>query len=374
MTIPSTLSNILIEGNTIDAGYAGGGSPFTYTSLVTTSSDCRVFNNYFSGIQNSSPPTYSLMFIGNASCNIQGNTFIRSSNAIHSYISVIGSDDQIITGNIFDGYTVDGSSTINVSGLTSNSLYTNNKNQVGYAIIPLGTEKTATYGFTSGIITHAYPLYNWQNFDNTGSTNYTLNSLGVNDADVTSGFLYDNYVIKLFNSETSPTQQYFSIAIDITKSLPIGAKIIDAKISIFNPSSITLDYSGGSNNFSFALSASKNHSDVIDIQTHYSKGTTSWLLDHNATGSLIINSSGSEALLRSTYQIIEIPTLNFSGSLTDTSGTTTTVVNTNISSYYVVGNDSNIMARLHFFYKGSTTGGNTDPLILISPIVITYVF
>lgn len=372
MTVPTTFSNILIEGNTIDTGSTAT-SPvtvFTYNVLVSTGSDCRVFNNYFSGITNSSPPTFSMIIADNASCNIQGNTFVRGSSAIDKYIKVIGIDDQIITGNIFDGYTTDGSSLTNVS-VPANTIYHSNKNQVGYSIIPLGTEKTAIHSFTQGIVSNSLPLYNWINESNTGP-NFTLNSLGVNDGGVLSGFLYDHYVLKLYNAQTSPTDQYFSIGIDITKSIPIGAKIIDAKISIFNPSTVTLDTSS-INSFSLALNASRSHTNAIDIKTYNSTGLSSWMLQFNSLATLNIN-AGNEANLRSNYQTIEIPTLNFSGFVVDSLGNASSVANSDISSNFVSGNDYNITAKLQFLYKGTTTGNPIIPLILVSPLILTYVF
>ena len=59
----------------------------------------------------------------------------------------------MITGNIFDGYTVDGytpqATAPLVTGTTANTLYTNNKNQVGYAIIPLVLNNPAVIYVTS---------------------------------------------------------------------------------------------------------------------------------------------------------------------------------------------------------------------------------
>lgn len=361
MSLPTTFSNILIEGNTIDAGASTDGvttTQFTYANLLTTLGDCRIFNNYWSGITNNTSNTYMITMLGDA-CNIHGNTFVRGNSAITAYIRTNTSIDQMITGNIFDGYTPDGVTNTLVTNLSPNSLYTNNKNQVGYAIIPLGTNKSTLYDVTASIT----PFYVYNAIDFTS----LANTLGV-----TSGAFFDDYVLKIFEADASPLQRIFSIGVNLSSYVPSGAKIIDAKFSVYNPSGIALDTSG-TNQFSLALSAGRNHTDSLDTKTYQSSGISTWMLGFNASANLIIN-SGNEANMRSNFQTIEIPTLNFSGLQTNSVGSTTTASNADISSNYVSGNDYGLTAKLSFFYKASAQGTDTIPLIVMSPLIVTYVF
>lgn len=358
MSLPSTLSNVLIQGNTIDSGTSSSGS-FAYTSLLYTYADCRVFNNYFSGIQNSTSIAI-MCILNNCSCNIQGNTFVRGSNSIKYYIDAVGTTDQIITGNIFDGYTVDGISTVLTHNLTSNSLYTANKNQVGYSVIPLGTNKVSMFTYNGTLLAGA--VFSTSDVPPTTSTDYGI----------TSGDDFDPFVLRLYDDTVSPGSRVFYMSVDITKSIPVGAKIIDAKISVYNPSGIALDTST-TNQFNMFLISGLNHTSSIDIKTYDSAGISSIMFGYVSQAQLNIT-SGNEANMRSTYQVLEIPTLNFTGNAASTGNAAAPISNTNISTNYVSGNEYNIAANLQFYYKASSQGTVGTPLIIISPLIVTYVF
>ena len=76
MVVPSTFSNVIIEGNTIDLGSSSSGNtPTFYTYggpgsvpgqdgyLLLTNADCRIFGNYFSGITTNTTNNYMLGLI-----------------------------------------------------------------------------------------------------------------------------------------------------------------------------------------------------------------------------------------------------------------------------------------------------------------------
>lgn len=374
MTLPTSLSDVLIEGNTIGVGagtssgtpvYFGYGASASLQDgyIIFTNADCRIVNNYISGAVTQAN-TY-MMGLRSCSCLIQGNTFVRESAAITAYIISAGIDDQTIIDNIFDGYTVDGSTSQEtaplVVGLTATSRYTNNKNQMAWSIIPLGTNKTAIYKASNGSFT-PFGIY---------AANTLEASLNTS-AGAASGGFYDDYVLELYDSTVSPVQRYFTLGVDISSHIPHGAKIIDAKYSVYNPSGVLLN-TGGTNQFTLALSAGRNHLQSIDVKTYDSAGTLSWMLNFNATANLTINTGNG---LSTAYQVVEIPTLNFTGFQVDSTGTTTSVVNADISSNYVAGNDNGLTAKLFFQYQAATSGSFSPfiPLIVVSPLIVTYVF
>lgn len=378
MTIPSTFSNVIIEGNTIDIGSSSsGGAPTFYQYgthgigengyLLSTSADCRIFGNYFSGIATNNAGTYMIQLSG-CSCNIQGNTFIRGSSEVAAYINNVGLDDHIITGNIFDGYTVDGSTPQStsplVAGITANTLYTNNKNQVGYAVIPLATDKTALFKAdraSSGLSM----VFN----TNDGNPPDIFTDYGV-----TAGYLPDPYVLLIYNNMTVPiTQNYFFMNIDIGKSIPVGAKIIDAKYSVYNPSSIPLDTSG-TNAFYLFLVAGRSAALSIDAKTYDNASSTSSMIGYESDAILNIT-GGNEPSMRTAYQVLEIPTLNFSG-FAGVPGSISSLVNHDISGNYVAGNNYGLTATLQMYWKadGYGTASPLIPLIVVSPLIITYLF
>lgn len=141
MALSSTFSNVFIDGNSFDDGYAtsdGTSSTlYAYDNMVLTSADANISNNFFHGI-NTNTSTNTMISITGASCSIIGNTFVRASSGIKAYIfDTTSTIDQVITNNIFDSNTVNGSDDDVVKGLTIGSLYTNNKNQTGYVLVPI---------------------------------------------------------------------------------------------------------------------------------------------------------------------------------------------------------------------------------------------
>lgn len=134
MSLPSIISNAIINGNSFNQGIltADGVTPtiYTYNTLVFTSGDCKITDNNFSGASN-----VMLSLTGSGSSNIVGNYFTRGANNITAYINNTASTDHIIVDNVFDSTTIDGSSEILAVGLTNETIYRENKNQIGYAII-----------------------------------------------------------------------------------------------------------------------------------------------------------------------------------------------------------------------------------------------
>lgn len=144
MALPTTFSDTIIEGNTFSVGYYTDGSSVlsnTYTQLLNTSSESIITGNTFGGVTGGN----TMISISDCACTIMSNNFVRGSTAVSAYITASGTKDQIITHNVFDKETVDGSTETLVSGITTTSQYEKNKNQTKYAIKSLGMESYHPY-------------------------------------------------------------------------------------------------------------------------------------------------------------------------------------------------------------------------------------
>lgn len=175
MAISSSISNVIIEGNTFAAGVFSGNT-YNYSNCITTSADAKITKNYFSGMANNSTPLIVSNFATNndgysASCDVSHNTFVRGNTTIAAYIDVSNvHNDQIIVENIFDSPTVDGvNETLTLlPAVTSSSgpfvLYERNKNQTAIKQIQKSQYLTAS-GFTPTINQAERAVYT----DNTNS-------------------------------------------------------------------------------------------------------------------------------------------------------------------------------------------------------------
>jgi hypothetical protein len=135
----TTMSSVVIEGNTFDFGNFATDvnaepTAYGYNSCILTNADARIGDNYFSAALSSSIP---VQITGAATCQISKNTFVRVSTPLTAYIDISSvTSDQVITENIFDNPTVDGFNENLVSlppaGVSATSpfiLYERNKNQ-----------------------------------------------------------------------------------------------------------------------------------------------------------------------------------------------------------------------------------------------------
>ena len=155
MSISSTLSDCLIQGNSIDIGFSTSNgtstTSYTYPQVLQTNADCKILANNFSGMISDTSPTGTMIILLGCTCDIEQNHFIRGSNSILAYIKNISTNDHIIVENIFDSSTVDGASEILAIGLTSGTIFSRNKNQTKYALVSLFAEEkqwdTASYPF-----------------------------------------------------------------------------------------------------------------------------------------------------------------------------------------------------------------------------------
>jgi hypothetical protein len=141
MSLDVTLSKIIVDGNTFDYGsfspdgaLASPTTTFGYDWCIFNSGDFIITNNCFSGMN-----ANGTMIQLSGTATITDNTFIRNTTTISSYINNSGSNDFIVTGNIFDNPTVDGTNENIVVGFTSSSIFEQNINQTAY----MGIHKVA---------------------------------------------------------------------------------------------------------------------------------------------------------------------------------------------------------------------------------------
>lgn len=216
MSAPTTITNILIEGNTFDFGSSTVDetttTSYSYTTCLNITADVNLVNNYISGIVTGAS---NIMSINSGYGNISGNTFVRGSNTIGAYITATGSIDQTIKDNIFDSPTVDGTTETLVTGLTGGSFYGQNKNQTGYVAVPFDTD-SQPYDFT---------------------TNERLMQNG------TSDYVAANYnLTQIVNSGTPNVAYDYTMVKNLTSHLPKNVNVLGTKVGIkFNG---TATYSG----------------------------------------------------------------------------------------------------------------------------------
>jgi len=142
-----TLGNTLITGNIITSGSDTSGTMYYYDQCINASSEATIQANTIGGINSSGTAVMIKLGDESASNVIVNNTFYRANSVIGAYIAdaSLSTTDHIITNNIFDQPTVDGTNETICSNLSQGTLYNNNKNQTGYLTIPLGPNYTNLY-------------------------------------------------------------------------------------------------------------------------------------------------------------------------------------------------------------------------------------
>lgn len=235
MTLETSFANIRIKNNSIDKS-----STYAYDKHVDIYGSAIIDGNSFIA-----PVAYANMLsINNCSCRITNNKFIRGSTTISSYISATGTNDQIITNNIFDRSTIDGTTdgyTI-VTGLSANSIYHSNKNQVIYVPIQLGM----------------------------GTGTDFVTGDGYKSADII--VINQGFYLKI-NLLRTNAQTYIE-NINLNAALPDGVRIDEMKMGIYvEPTSDTL---AASNTITFYITSMDN------VSANYTTGTNS-ILDAKAS-------------------------------------------------------------------------------------------
>jgi hypothetical protein len=189
MSISTSLNSIKIKNNIIDVGYSSNGSQVIYTydpALIEVGGDAIIFGNTLSGCIGNGNAGTNLINIISGSCLITNNTFVRGISSINSYVNNAGSNDQIVSHNIFDHPTINGSSTNLCLNLTTTSLFNENLNQVkSYSIFNMQTVELA-HNFTTTSVT---------NVDVTGMT-ITVPACNVGDlVDIAAHIIWYNSTI-----------------------------------------------------------------------------------------------------------------------------------------------------------------------------------
>jgi hypothetical protein len=227
MALSSNLASIKINNNSIDIGRASDGTTpvsYTYDSCALLGGDAIVTGNTIAGCVGGSSSAV-LLRIASASCNIRNNNFIRGAGSpIAAFIVVTGSNDQIISDNIFDQPTIDGSSDVLVTGLSATSTYKENKNQTIYIPITL-TDKIVA------------------NIDSADAANYLSDATGKS---------VGSYITEAVNYKTNVEQIVLTTAgtslhmnIDLNSALPKNISLLSLKLGITAKTSGAGVFSGG---------------------------------------------------------------------------------------------------------------------------------
>lgn len=151
MSLTSTLSNVIIKNNTVSTGSQtpnGSNSALTtlaYDTALSSNADCEIFGNSFLGLN----ALGNMLSLSGGSHKISHNKLIRNSTSINAYINYNGSNDCMIVDNFFDSSTTNGTNEALAVGLTINSTYERNKNQIAYMstlVNPYGKQNGETEG------------------------------------------------------------------------------------------------------------------------------------------------------------------------------------------------------------------------------------
>lgn len=131
MSLETSLANIIIKDNILDQGRSSDGTTpvtYNYSYHAWVQGSAIIDSNVFSAPAASS----DMLYLDECSCIITKNKFIRNGTSISSYIRNTGAYDHVITHNIFDESTIDGSDDVIIKSLSNKSVCHSNKNQTIY--------------------------------------------------------------------------------------------------------------------------------------------------------------------------------------------------------------------------------------------------
>lgn len=413
--------NVLVAGNVIQAGNAtlssgGGVASYLYSSaFMTIGVTTTLQDNVFSGVGNGSTSpgggTNNMLNIYGALCKITGNSLVRGSQALASYImnstqTIFGGLDLYVVGNIFDYSTIDGlniyplgppisSYALLAGGLTTTSTYIQNINQTNTTTIAL-TDYVNYQSFAniSGVLAPSDGPAVPEIFENTVGINNAIvadpSITGVNvqvlrASTGTASNVGASY-LQIYTPANSPIlANFISMTFPIDTTLPVGVKIVSAQMGVWLqdtpgvfPTNLNTNLDNH-NQITLALVAYNN--------TQTSNGYANGILDvfHNITQSGgYVNDNAVAA--SNTFTVIitsgtpsSTPTYS---KVTETEIANATQYCTITPNYgtYATGNNYRITAEVNINYFPGTylpplpvTIPNSGPFnFVLSPIVITY--
>ncbi len=284
MTLSTSVRNINIKNNSIDIGFSSTGSMpanYTYASNLSLGGDAVVAGNMFKGCIGNGSGSTNLMTVSSGTSTITNNNFIRGAGSpVATYIAITSASDQIIKDNIFDQSTVDGTTDVLVTGLSSGSIYHSNKNQIIY--IPISA---AGGTFTSDIIN--------------GNV-----SADAGASVVTTGFNY----LSVFFDNVSPRSFYVNF--DLNSCMPDSTKLLTAKIGIFN---INIG-AGTLTSGAFVIQIATDNV----VPANFTTGVNS-ILDVKNNGSSLLDSFSDSLDLFANYAAVQANTLYLTANSSDAS-------------------------------------------------------
>lgn len=335
----SVLANVIVDGNSITSGLDTSGTEYYYDTCVSTSADATFINNTISGIKSSSG-IFGVDMVSMYGCTTKwsNNTFIRGPSGIRSYLNdtstfiPVTKADHVITNNIFDDSTVDGSDELLIKNFSFGTTYERNKNQTDYLATQIAKYSLPNLQAPLTVGINTYPLSTLQ------QTIYTVIGVGGN----------------LVTAENAS----LTFLIDIS-SIPAGAQIISATLGFTFGLFYSLDVSGSfTSTFGFTLynSVSEKY-DLSSLPLSYVDVYYNAFVAHNY-GNVNLGTSNIISV-NSLSQLNAL--LNHSNYLTlDLSGTP--VYQTQYNKLY-----ANIDFNL---YMAGVSGSSAQ--ILVSPLTVKY--
>ena len=314
---------------------------------------------------------------GGPSITFTNNTLNRGSATITAYVQAQNSNatnNVIITGNIFDSPTIDGTSTATGLNIPSTWSFYGNVNQTGYAVLPLASMEmyidSSTGGTPVNVLSNTTSASIYSNGPAISAGIYRDQNMQINK-DYKNGTLAGQYYIVMFDT-SSPTQANASRTVTfltmLDSALPNNVKIVSANIGLIESNALggSLDTSSDNNN-QFTLSV-YNHNNT--------------LTSNSAQGILDVNYNvGGLFNLDKAVNLMEQFTLIISGSASSGTGynkitqsqfnaaTNYVPVTIPTPGNFVTGSLSPVGVEFTVNYKTTGTG---SPFLLFSPIVVTY--
>lgn len=210
MSLETYISSISVTNNKFGAFTAAGFALYAYDNGPIINGSAFIEKNYFAILDANS--SIDMLTIKDGSCIIRDNKFLKAAN-INSYINHTGTGDQIITNNIFNDSTTDGTDEILVKGLSVTSIYHTNKNQIYY--VPIS-------------------LFNSINTVKISTGDYFSETVGVTTGSQSPLDGYRPYIDVVVPVQGG-TSAYYNFLITLNSVLPINIKILSLKIGLFDP-------------------------------------------------------------------------------------------------------------------------------------------
>lgn len=354
MSISAVVSSTIIKGNVIISGTSTADNTtittYSYDECIFTSGDAIISSNYLSGV-NSNTSTSKMIDISSANCQITANTFVRGNSNINSYVNMSGSNGQIITNNIFDNTTVDGTSEVLVANITADTIYTQNKNQTAYKAINLLSGGAGYWDENPFNYVYFNP------FPIAGNTNVTNSFIATKSPLNGDGYGYPNQntylILGAFAAVASGQILGWHTTVDLTDELPDNVQVLGVKVGVSGSHTGTILTTGAS---------AGNNLQALQMQlTSYPLVSANFA---TGTGSIL------DTLTTSAYTRVAAPQIDMTNANLVSLQTTSQYLSASgFGTQFATNTGTEIIAEINLIMTPNNTGSFT---FAISPLVVKY--